>query len=64
MSHVRKPGICDCSCHGNPNERHVVPCCGTCPYCSTERIIASLLGRHKEKCPKNPKNDAGSASED
>jgi hypothetical protein len=27
--------ICDCDCHGNPDIRHIMPCCHPCPVCGT-----------------------------
>ena len=40
---------CECSCHTNPEEIHVEPCCAACKDCG-KRIPTEFMDIHRQGC--------------
>jgi len=41
---------CDCDCHKKIGISCHVPCCGTCCWCSEDRIPMGQLDAHEQNC--------------
>jgi hypothetical protein len=45
---VKEPYECYCPCHSNPNIKHVMACCHTCPKCN--KRITFEFEEHVKEC--------------